>query len=437
MFLGDTNYLNVKWPVRVMDGLKSQDKKAKLAATMLHDNMDTIRNEVRKTAEQEQGYDKYGMVYLCANKADNKAGKFVQNCITLRLHLANPRKFNYTSNDNFSQDSYGGKYGDYNYNKLSSNDKLHQVLEQESKNDYKSLTQIIPDHNNIRQDIPYPALLNNNGNVKTIYKYNNNNTFRNLEEQELHDEIAGQNVNPSDISDQLMADFVEQIDENSPLKQRDFKEQYNYIKYFEKHKNEVFDNPVSLATEAYSAYLELQEDTFIIDSEVGERMEVQKQGDVFNIDFYNKDNKLSMQGEFTILKDAQGVPLKEDEDGKILDQNDANYNTQDKLCFDMKFTTYHEDTETRALDFERNINLDDREHEKNISFSCYDKEGEIIRNEEISLPYALNKLKARFSKVFYNIYKSDLKDLNEELTSKRLHPDDIQFNLEQIKISIK
>ena len=433
MFLGDTNYLNVKWPVRVMDGLKSQDKKAKLAATMLQNNIDTIRNEVRKTAEQEQGYDKYGMVYLCANKADNKAGKFVQNCITLRLHLANPRKFNYTSNDNFSQDSYGGKYGDYNYNKLSSNDKLHQVLEQESKNDYKSLTQIIPDSDKLRQDIPYPALLNNNGNVQTIYKYNNNNnTFRNLEEQELHDEIAGQNVNPSDISDQLMADFVEQIDENSPLKQRDFKEQYNYIKYFEKHKNEVFDNPVSLATEAYSAYLELQEDTFIIDSEVGERMEVQKQGDVFNIDFYNKDNKLSMQGEFTILKDAQGVPLKEDEDGKILDQNNANYNNrQNNLCFNMKLTTYHEDTGKRSCDFERTVDLDDRKHRQNMSLSNYDRNEEMVRNEEKSMPYySSNKLKARFPKVFYNTYKSDLKDLNEELTSKRLHPDDIQFNLE-------
>ena len=433
MFLGATNYLNVKWPARVMDGLKSQDKKAKLAATMLQNNIDTIRNEVRKTAEQEQGYDKYGMVYLCAKKADNKAGKFVQNCITLRLHLANPRKFNYSSNDNFSQDSYGGKYGDYNYNKLSSNDKLHQVLEQESKNDYKSLTQIIPDHNNIRQDIPYPALFNNNGNVKTIYKYNDNVPLIRKEEQELHDEIAGQNVNPSDISDQLMADFVESIDENSSLKQQEFKTQYNKIKYFEKHKNEVFDNPVSLATKAYS---ELQEDTLegqsiIIDSDSGERMEVQKQGDVFNIDFYNEDNKLSMQGEFTILKDAQGVPLKEDEDGKILDQNDANYDTQNNLCFNMKLTTYHQDTGKRSCDFERTVDLDDRKHRQNMSLSNYDRNEEMVRNEEISMPYySSNKLKARFPKVFYNTYKSDLKVLNEELTSKRLHPDDIQFNLE-------
>ena len=436
MFSEFTNYSNVKWPVRVMDGLRSQNRRAKLAATMLHDNMDTIRNDI---ANNRQYYDMYNMVYLRANQENNRAS-FVQSDMILSLFLGNTRrKFNYISGDNFFQNSHSGRYGDYNCNKLSSNRGSHQVLEQESKNDYKSLTQIIPDSDKLRQGIPYPALFNNNGNVQTIYKYDNNNTFsfRNLEEQELHDGVIGQNVNPSDISDQLMADFVEQIDKNSPLKQRDFKEQYNYIKYFERC--EVCDGPVSLATIAYS---KLQEDTLegqsiIIDSEVGERMEVQKQGDVFNIDFYNKDNKLSMKGKFTILKDAQGVPLKEDEDGKILDQNDANYNTQDKLCFDMKFTTYHEDTETRALDFERNINLDDREHEKNISFSCYDKEGEIIRNEEISLPYALNKLKARFSKVFYNIYKSDLKDLNEELTSKKLHPDDIQFNLEQIKISIK
>ena len=429
MFSEFTNYSNVKWPVRVMDGLRSQNRRAKLAATMLHDNMDTIRNDI---ANNRQYYDMYNMVYLRANQENNRAS-FVQSDMILSLFLGNTRrKFNYISGDNFFQNSHSGRYGDYNCNKLSSNRGSHQVLEQESKNDYKSLTQIIPDSDKLRQGIPYPALFNNNGNVQTIYKYDNNNTFsfRNLEEQELHDGVIGQNVNPSDISDQLMADFVEQIDKNSPLKQRDFKEQYNYIKYFERC--EVCDGPVSLATEAYSAYLKLQEDTFIIDSEVGERMEVQKQGDVFNIDFYNKDNKLSMQGEFTILKDAQGVPLKEDEDGKILDQNNANYNNrQNKLCFNMKLTTYHEDTGKRSCDFERTVDLDDRKHRQNMSLSNYDRNEEMVRNEEISMPYySSNKLKARFPKVFYNTYKSDLKDLNEELTSKRLHPDDIQFNLE-------
>ena len=430
MFLGFTNYSNVNWPVRVMDGLRSQSERAKLAATMLHDNMDAIRNEVRnEVANREQGLGRDDIVYLRANQENNR-DSFAQSDITLSLFLGNTRrKFNYSSGDNFTQDLYSGRYGDYNYNRLSSNRGLHQVLEQESKNDYKSLTQIIPDYDKIRQDIPYPALLNNNGNVKTIYKYDN--PLRNLEERELHDGVIGQNVNPSDISDQLMADFVEQIDENSPLKQRDFKEQYNYIKYFEKHKNEVFDNPVSLATQAY---LELKEDTLegqrrIIDiSDSGERIEVQKQGDVFNIDFYNEDNKLSMQGEFTILKDAQGAPLKEDEEGKILYKNDANYNNlQNKLCFDMQLTTYHQDTGTRSCDFERTINLNDRKHRHNMSLSSYDRNGEMVRNEEIS---SLYYLKTRFPKVFYNTYKSDLKVLNEELTSKRLHPDDIQFNLE-------
>ncbi len=430
MFLGFTNYSNVNWPVRVMDGLRSQSERAKLAATMLHDNMDAIRNEVRnEVANREQGLGRDDIVYLRANQENNR-DSFAQSDITLSLFLGNTRrKFNYSSGDNFTQDLYSGRYGDYNYNRLSSNRGLHQVLEQESKNDYKSLTQIIPDYDKIRQDIPYPALLNNNGNVKTIYKYDN--PLRNLEERELHDGVIGQNVNPSDISDQLMADFVESIDENSSLKQQEFKTQYNKIKYFEKHKNEVFDNPVSLATQAY---LELKEDTLegqrrIIDiSDSGERIEVQKQGDVFNIDFYNEDNKLSMQGEFTILKDAQGAPLKEDEEGKILYKNDANYNNlQNKLCFDMQLTTYHQDTGTRSCDFERTINLNDRKHRHNMSLSSYDRNGEMVRNEEIS---SLYYLKTRFPKVFYNTYKSDLKVLNEELTSKRLHPDDIQFNLE-------
>ena len=156
MFSGLTNYSNVNWPVRVMDGLRSQNRRAKLAATMLHDNMDKIRNDI---ANHRQDYDMDNMVYLRANQENNRAS-FAQSDITLSLFLGNThRKFNYSSGDNFSQNSYSGQYGDYNYNKLSSNDGLHQVLEQESKNDYKSLTQIIPDHNNIRQDIPYPIII--------------------------------------------------------------------------------------------------------------------------------------------------------------------------------------------------------------------------------------------------------------------------------------
>ena len=126
--------------------------------------------------------------------------------------------------------------------------------------------------------------------------------------------------------------------------------------------------------------------------------------------------------------EESAVPLKEDEEGKILYKNDANYNNlQNKLCFDMQLTTYHQDTGTRSCDFERTINLNDRKHRHNMSLSSYDRNGEMVRNEEIS---SLYYLKTRFPKVFYNTYKSDLKVLNEELTSKRLHPDDIQFNLE-------
>ena len=190
--------------------------------------------------------------------------------------------------------------------------------------------------------------------------------------------------------------------------------QYKAITKFEDCREKVFDKPVELATEAYK---QIQNNgtpdgqTEIINlNDEGERLEAQKQGDVFNIAFYNEDNKLSMQGTFKILKDG-GVPLKENKDGKIFKPGEEGYDNEDnKLCFDIDYTMYYSDLDEKKpeLEFSRKINLNEKKQRHTMSAQQFDRNGKKLPNGSSTFNFTLSKYtedcaKGRLCKIIYRI----------------------------------
>ncbi|OLA94773.1 MAG: hypothetical protein BHW64_02165 [Candidatus Melainabacteria bacterium LEY3_CP_29_8] len=165
----------------------------------------------------------------------------------------------------------------------------------------------------------------------------------------------------------------------------------------------------------------------------GERIEVNKQGDLFDIQHYDDENQLSMQGQFTLLKDKNGIPLKEDKDGNILSKNDENYdNPQNILCFDIDLTTFHKElvSDTKAFEFKRKVDLDDKKHKNNIEMKEYNRNGDFVTETNVTMPkYSESWIKHRFPKAYYDTFKSDLKAIKEYLTSQMLEPSDLNLEI--------
>ena len=96
----------------------------------------------------------------------------------------------------------------------------------------------------------------------------------------------------------------------------------------------------------------------------------------------------------------------------------------------MKLETYHQNLRIKSFDFERNINLYDAKHRQNIKMSRYDRNGAFVREEEASTPLHSKKcLLKRMCKVYYNVYKSDLKEAKANFEHDMLNPDDLDPNL--------
>ncbi len=214
--------------------------------------------------------------------------------------------------------------------------------------------------------------------------------------------------------------------------------QYEVIKKFEDCREKVFDKPVELATEAYK---QIQNDTpdgqiEIIDlNDEGERLEVQKQGDVFNINFYNEDNKLSMQGMFTLLRDGKGNPLKENKEGKIFKPGEEGYANEDnKLCFDIDYTMYYSDLDNKKpeLEFSRKINLNEKKQRHTMSAKQFDRKGEPLPNSDSTFNFTLPKYskdwaKGRLCKMHYETSKKDLKEIKADFEHNMLCPQDLNL----------
>ena len=288
--------------------------------------------------------------------------------------------------------------------------------------------------------IPLPALKTENGETKTTFiPLDKSLLSHEMPLEPLFDsQIDVDNIDVDESFESQMYVLANTIKDNSSEKAQEFKKQFNMIDFFQNNKDEVFNKPVELATKAYDE-LKGKPDTPIGTLEImdlsesvdGERIEFARQGNVFNITSYDKNNEKSMCGQFEILKDENGVPLKENNDGKILNQNDENYDDpQNKLCFNMQVLTYHEGIDLKSFEFERNINLSDAKHRQNIKMSRYDRNGAFVREEEASTPLHSKKcLLKRMCKVYYNVYKSDLKEAKANFEHDMLNPDDLDPNL--------
>ncbi|UKI42485.1 MAG: hypothetical protein L6V95_06115 [Candidatus Melainabacteria bacterium] len=107
-----------------------------------------------------------------------------------------------------------------------------------------------------------------------------------------------------------------------------------------------------------------------------EDLDQNKNGYTILITSYDEENRKSMLGMFTLLRDGKGNPLKENKEGKIFKPGEEGYDNEDnKLCFDIKLEKYYSDIQKLDCQFERNINLYDAKHRQNIKMSRYDRNG--------------------------------------------------------------
>lgn len=224
-----------------------------------------------------------------------------------------------------------------------------------------------------------------------------------------------------------------------------YAKQYKMIKGFMFAKDEVLGKPVELATKAYE---KMKNEPYNSQGDIditaqGERMYVLKKQieqddggikrDAFDIILYDEKDRMAMSGTFTVVRDENGKPLKEAEDGKILKFGDPNYNYTQKLCFDISLETYHSDIVTTPIktSFTRVVSATQNGKYKHImKMSIWDRTGENtdcyeITKDEAIPRYSQDWLDKRFSKVYHGTTKHDLKQAKHNLLSMRLNPADI------------
>lgn len=238
-------------------------------------------------------------------------------------------------------------------------------------------------------------------------------------------------------------DFVEyQWQVGSP--EAIYAKQYKMINKFMDKKAQVFDSPVELATKAYE---KMKNEPYNSQGDIditaqGERMYVLKKQieqddggikrDAFDIILYDEENQMAMSGTFTVVRDENGKPLKEAEDGKILKFGDPNYNDTQKLCFDISLSTYFPDTETeqKELYFQRYVCVQNGKYKHTMKLDEYDKKGDCdvsteVKRKEAFSRYSKDWLDKRYPKVYHNVTKHDLKAAKSTLLRMRLNPADV------------
>ena len=236
------------------------------------------------------------------------------------------------------------------------------------------------------------------------------------------------------IDNDLMEEFVNSINDNSPQKEKDFKAQYEIIRCLQENKDQIFDGPVELASRACREKPHDADANLLRDLSVnGDRVEVHTQGDgdTYNVEFYDTEGKIKMAGSLTMLKDDRGFPLKEDKEGNIYDIiHDAYYlerHPEDKMCFDIDLQLYHDGIEQPALSFNRQVvTLENGKKVHRMTISTYDRNGDIINQVEASMPkYSEKWLKGRMCKVAHNTFKTDLKQAQGNFMGDMLNHSDL------------
>lgn len=215
-----------------------------------------------------------------------------------------------------------------------------------------------------------------------------------------------------------------------------YAKQYKMITKFLHLKNEA----VGSVTNAYKKLADnanYEGEIFDLSAK-GDRVEVKKQqgeqGAAFDVTFYDEEDKKTMNGTFEIAKDENGKPLKEAEDGTILKFGDPNYDDeQNELCFNVSnLNAYYEDIGRLNYAISRKVVKVNNKYKNEMTMTMYDRNGTV--EDSYSAADAGNKaisrcsqdwLDKRFSKVYYNSTKHDLKQLKHDLLSMRLNPADI------------
>ncbi len=219
--------------------------------------------------------------------------------------------------------------------------------------------------------------------------------------------------------------------------------QYETIKKFENCRGTVFDEPVKLATEVYQELVETTGKNKIIRdlSDDGDRIEFNKienpkdldpnkNGYTIELTSYDEENRMSMQGTFTLLRDNNGNPLKENKEGKIFKPDDPGYDNKDnKLCFDIKLKTYYSDIQKLDCQFERTINLDDKKQRHTMFAQQFDRNGNILPDSATfnftCRLYTEDWAKGRLLKMAFETSKKDLKEIKDDFEHDMINPEDL------------
>lgn len=223
-------------------------------------------------------------------------------------------------------------------------------------------------------------------------------------------------------------DFAQNIDENSSPKRQEFKKQ---VKFFE-YKKEFFDIPVKYATKV--ALMEDAKNNKRISLDIGNGgiANVRKKDDLVDLYYahYWCNRSILFKGYLTLLRDENGIPLKEDENGNILNNNDKNYNNpKNKLCFDIDLHTSSVNRNIHTFNFKRKVDLKADIKERNrLYLEERNKHGRIVSSVYATIPkYSESWIQQRFPKAYYDTFKSDLKVIKEVLTSQKLDPQDLNI----------
>ena len=221
--------------------------------------------------------------------------------------------------------------------------------------------------------------------------------------------------------------------------------QYEVIKKFENCRGTVFDEPVELAKKAYDALKEDKTTNLIDLNDDGSRIEFweienpkdldpNKHGYTILLTSYDKENRKSMQGMFTLLRDNNGNPLKENKEGKIFKPGDPDYDNEDnKLCFDIDHTMYYSDLDdVPKLNFSRKINLNEKKQRHTMSAQQFDRNRKKISNIDSTFNFTLPKYskdwaKGRLCKMHYETSKKDLKEIKADFEHNMLCPQDLNL----------
>ena len=214
--------------------------------------------------------------------------------------------------------------------------------------------------------------------------------------------------------------------------------QYEAISMFQSCKKEVFDIPVEIATKAYEDP-ESDRNQFLNQIYIPELKcfySLNKRNDkTYRIAAYNEYREQTMLGYFTILKDDQNKPLKENKEGKIFKFGEPGYDNKDnKLCFNISLEILNPNTRDKIYVFTRDIVNSGEKKVHSLSIEQFGENNKLLKSAEATVnKYSEDWPKGRLLKMAFETSKKDLKEIKADFEHNMLCPQDLNL----IKITNK